>query len=160
MKNLLKTMKIQGTSMIDRLFLWAGYNIGCWRSISRQLEVIKDYTEQDLEREIEALRDVCNETGLDADYLQKIVRVRLSAAILKYLEISGMKKEDRTITSSTEELRKLVENWGQISIEETESGYKYNGKSGLFWATECDRNNKMRFQLFAIIQIRNQENMA
>ena len=160
MKNLLKTMKIQGTSMIDRLFLWVGYNIGCWRSISRQFEVIKDYTEQDLEREIEALRDVCNETGLDADYLQKIVRVRLSAAILKYLEISGMKREDRTITSSTEELRKLVENWGQISIEETESGYKYNGKSGLFWATECDRNNKMRFQLFAIIQIRNQENMA
>lgn len=156
MKNLLKIMEIRTSSLKTRFYLWMGYKIGCWRSVSEQLRVLEDCSENDLKNEISRLINICCETGTDTDYLKNIISVRLSAAILRYLEISGFDKNKRIITKDPEILKNLVQSWGNITIQSNESGYKYNGKSGCYWMID-DILDKKRFQLFTIIQIRKEE---
>ena len=87
----------------------------------------------------------------DKQYLEKIVRVRTSAIILKALEISGAKVE---IMSSPEKLKEVIENHFGIEIQVNENGcYKYSNQSGFNWGLECSQESKRRFELFNIIMI-------
>ena len=154
-KNLFKILARQGESTLTRFLLWGKYGLGCYRSISSQLRVIENYSVEDLVREVEEIEKICNLTGLDTDYLTKIVRVRLSAAILRLLELCGADKKSMIITSNSESLKEMIEFWGNVKINVNEdlSGYKYHGRSGYFWSTECDIENRKRFQLFTIIMM-------
>lgn len=156
-KSLFKKLMIQGTSVFDRFICWSGYKIGCWRSISSQLKVIDDYNEEDLIEEVDILKNLSCETGLDSQYLRDIVRIRLSAAIIKQLELLGY--DNTLIVSDPELLKEMIEKWGEISIDQIDHGYKYDGRSGCVWRIDCDLDNKKRFQLFEIIQIRKTELM-
>lgn len=154
MKKIINYLK----SIVYRFVLWVLYGIGCFRSVSSQLGVIDEYSEENLEKEVEFLKKVCWYTGLDTVYLQRIVSIRLSAAILKLLELYGMDRKNRKITSSVDSLKSMVESWGGIIIETSESeNFRYNGKSGYYWCIECDQDNKRRFELFSIIEIRGKE---
>ena len=152
MKNILRTLRIQSSACIDRFIILSGYKIGCWRSVSQQLKVIDEYTDLDLEKEVELLKNICDETELDTDYLKNAVKIRLSAAVIRYLMNAGYDRKDVMISSNPDTLKKMIEEWAKISIDETSCGFNFNGKSGCYWNTPCDLPMKKRFQLFAIIR--------
>lgn len=134
-----------------RFTLWVVYSLGCYRSITSTLKLYEGYTLSKLREEENRLKNICNVTGLDSEYLEKIVRVRTSAIIIKALEISGVKVE---IMSSPEKLKKVIENHFNIEIQVNENGcYKYANQSGFNWGLECSQENKRRFELFNIIMI-------
>ena len=139
-----------------RLTMWISYNLGCYRSITGQLKVLEDLSDEDIIKEVENVKKVCEYTGLDTDYLQNIVRVRLSAAIIQMLDIYGFDREERIITSDPDELEEMIEKWGQLgnlAIEKKEGVFSYKGRNGYSWGIECDFKNKQRFQLFYILLI-------
>ena len=139
-----------------RMTMWISYGLGCYRSITGQLKVLEGLSDEDIIREVENVKKVCEYTGLDTDYLQNIVRVRLSAAIIQLLDVYGFDKGERIITSNPSELEEMIKKWGNLgnlAIEKREGVYKYKGRNGYSWSIECDPVNKQRFQLFYIILI-------
>lgn len=139
-----------------RLTMWISYGLGCYRSITRQLKVLEGLSDDDIIREVENIKKVCEYTGLDTDYLQKIVKIRLSAAIIQLLDVYGFDKKERIITSDPDELEEMITKWGNLgnlAIEKKEGVFSYKGRNGYSWSIECDFKNKQRFQLFYIILI-------
>lgn len=156
MKKFLRRLVIRVSTAIDRILLWIGYSIGCWRNVSQQLEVLESRSDKDdVMIEVEILDDICTRTCMDREYIKKAVQVRLSAAIIRYLELSGYEREKRIISSSPEILKSQIEDWGKVTIEkfENDRGYKYNGKSGNYWNMVDFSPDIMKlFQLFFILQ--------
>lgn len=150
-KSFLRKIMLGIISSTLRFTLWIVYSLGCYRSITSTLKLYEDYTLSKLKKEENCLKNICDVTGLDSEYLEKIVRVRTSAIIIKALEISGAKVE---IMSSPEKLKEVIENHFGIEIQVNENGcYKYSNQSGFNWGLECSQESKRRFELFNIIMI-------
>ena len=150
-KSFLRKLVLGITSSTLRFTLWLSYSVGCYRSITSTLKIYDGYTIDKLVKEEESLKHICNITGSDSEYLEKIVRVRTSAIILKALDIYG---GDIEITSSPEKLKRMIEKCFNIEIQSNENGcYKYSNQSGFNWGLECSPENKRRFELFNIITI-------
>lgn len=150
-KSFLRKIMLGIISSTLRFTLWIVYSLGCYRSITSTLKLYEDYTLSKLKKEESCLKNICDVTGLDSEYLEKIVRVRTSAIIIKALEISGAKVE---IMSSPEKLKEVIENHFGIEIQVNENGcYKYSNQSGFNWGLECGQESKRRFELFNIIMI-------
>lgn len=136
-----------------RFICWFSYRIGCYRNVTGTLEIYKNYSKRDLERELYVLINICNSTGLDCEYLKKIVSVRLSAGIIKLLDLGGYKNIG--IASAHQDLRCLIEKYLGIQITETEYGkYKHSAESKnniLSSSIDCDDENRRRFELYNIV---------
>lgn len=150
MRKLLRKLMLQFFAMKTRFICWISYNIGCYRSITSTLEIYKNYTIKDLKRELYILLNIHACTGLDREYLRKLVSVRLSSGILRLLQISGSK--NISIISEPVKLKELIEKELGIEIEDSTYGYRYYPRTPLFlWGTDCDEANKKRFELYSIV---------
>lgn len=152
MRKLLRKFTLQINAMITRFICWLSFGIGCYRSITGTLRIYKNYTIEDLEKELYILIRISDSTGLDCDYLRKMVSVRLSAGILRLLEIGGHSCE---ITSSPLRLKELIEDNLDIEISETNYG-KYRHfielKNNILSSSiDCDNDNRRRFELYNIV---------
>lgn len=146
----MKKIVLQINAVMTRFICWVSYGIGCYRNITSTLEIYKNYTIADLKKELDVLISICDCTGLDCDYLKKLVSIRLSSGILRLLQIYGGKNLD--ITSDPERLKILIESLLEVTIESTEYGYRYNNKPSFpSWGIDCDNTNKRRFELYSIV---------
>lgn len=153
MEKIIRKIKLQLKATITRFICWLSYGIGCYRNITGTLKIYKNYTIKDLEKELYILINISDSTGLDCDYLKKMVSVRLSAGILRLLEIGGYKKIE--ITSTPGELKKIIEENLKIEITETDYGkYRHTieQKNNILSSSiDCDNGNRRRFELYNIV---------
>lgn len=141
------------SAILTRFICWLSYKVGCYRNITSTLNIYKDYTMERLKDEMYILIDICNSTGLDCEYLRKIVSVRLSAGIIRMLEING--SINLEITSKPQRLKELIEKSLNIEIQETEYGkYKHvvEFKNNILPSSiDCDNENRRRLELYNIV---------
>lgn len=153
MEKLIRRLICIISAVVTRFICWFSYKIGCYRNVTGTLRVYKNYSKKELKRELYILINICNSTGLDCEYLKKLVAVRLSAGIIRLLEIGGYRNIG--IAFAHQDLRHLIEKYLGIQIIETNYGkYRHAVESKnniLSSSIDCDDDNRRRFELYNIV---------
>ena len=133
--------------------LWLEMKIGLYKDVSSTLQYSSAKSLKGLKNELETLIRIANSgVNLKKHYLDKMMKIRLSAGILSLVKL--MNPEYKIVpTRDVVKLKSIIEDALDIKLEETENGiYEYNNKSHcLTWHLECDQSIKRQLELYSIL---------
>lgn len=134
--------------------LWLEMKIGLYKDVSSTLQYSSAKSLKGLKNELETLIRIANSgVNLKKHYLDKMMKIRLSAGILSLIKL--MNPEYKIVpTRDVVKLKRTIEDALDINIKlEEETGiYEYNNKSHcLTWHLECDQSIKRQLELYSIL---------